>query len=314
MIKIFSMKKIAVFFFCLILFLPQRSFSFWIWSPKTNKWKNPKISPKPTPAEQFQHAKKFFDIHDYSKAIKEFQKVVKYFKGSKEAGLALYYIGLSFENLKKDLKAFKVYKKLLESYPFFENVEEVYKRLYEIGERLEKKKLQRFLGVELKPPALLVFKTLAEVGAYSEYAAKALYKEGIILMGLNRFLEAQKCFEKIIEEYPDSDWIKLAKFQLALCNLKKSPKIEYDQGDLESAEKLLKEFLSEHPQEELAKVAEKELKFLREKMAEKNYKIAQFYESQRKFKSAKIYYKYIIKNFPETEWAKKSKERIGKLP
>jgi len=312
MIKIFSMRKILILFF--LIFFSQTVFAFWIWNSKTKKWKNPKISPKPSAQSQFQYAKELFDKKEYLRAIKEFQKVEKYFKGSKKASLALYYIGVCYENLKEDLKAFKVYKKLLESYPFFENLEEIYKRMYEIGERLEKKKSRKFLGLELEPPSLLVFRTLAEEGAHTEYAMKALYKEGIILMRLNRFLEAQRCFKKITEEYSDSKLAKLSKFWLALCKIKSSPKIEYAQQDLESAEKLLKEFLSECSEKELIESAKKELKFLRGKIAEKNYKIAQFYESQKAFNSAKIYYEYIIKNFPDTEWAKKAKEKLKQLP
>ena len=49
---------------------------------------------------------------------------------------------------------------------------------------------------------------------------------------------------------------------------------------------------------------------LREKKAESDYTIAEFYWKQGWYDSAEVYYKNIVANFPDTATAKKAADRI----
>ncbi len=53
--------------------------AYWIWTPQTGAWINPKWAVKDTPQEQFDWAMKFYDSKDYKKAVDEFQKLVRYY-------------------------------------------------------------------------------------------------------------------------------------------------------------------------------------------------------------------------------------------
>jgi outer membrane protein assembly factor BamD (BamD/ComL family) len=59
--------------------------------------------------------------------------------------------------------------------------------------------------------------------------------------------------------------------------------------------------------------AKKVLKELKEKKAQSLFKIAKFYERQKLYKSAVIYYEEIVKKYPKTSWAPKALERIEEL-
>ena len=52
---------------------------------------------------------------------------------------------------------------------------------------------------------------------------------------------------------------------------------------------------------------------LKDREAENGYQVAQFYESRRMNESAIIYYEDIIKNYPDTQWAKKAQERLNEI-
>jgi len=52
---------------------------------------------------------------------------------------------------------------------------------------------------------------------------------------------------------------------------------------------------------------------LREKKAESDFSIAEFYRKQRHYEAASVYYKDIVENFPETTWAKKAQDRLKEM-
>ena len=43
------------------------TFAFWMWTPETNKWVNPKFEVKETPHLQLEFAQKFYKTKDYKK-------------------------------------------------------------------------------------------------------------------------------------------------------------------------------------------------------------------------------------------------------
>src|SRR3989338_4867648 len=86
-----------IFSLFFLLAISGQSSAFWVWTPETNKWVNPKFSVKDTPQEQLDFALEFFQAEDYPKAVNEFEKLIKYYPRAREAAEAQYHIGLSFE-------------------------------------------------------------------------------------------------------------------------------------------------------------------------------------------------------------------------
>jgi hypothetical protein len=52
-------------------------YPYWIWTPKTGKFINPKYAVKTTPKEQLDFAKSFYDGKVYDDAKREFKKLLK---------------------------------------------------------------------------------------------------------------------------------------------------------------------------------------------------------------------------------------------
>jgi outer membrane protein assembly factor BamD len=76
------------------------------------------------------------------------------------------------------------------------------------------------------------------------------------------------------------------------------------------AKQKFEEFVKEHPDAVLSEEAEKNIEQLQDKEAEGNYNIARFYERQKQFSAAKIYYQDLIERYPESAWAAKALERV----
>ena len=88
------MKRIILTLILLFSLLASQAYPYWIWTPKTGKWVNPKTQAKPTPKEQFDFAKSFYDIKKYEDAQREFRKLLRKFPKSAEAAESQYYLGL----------------------------------------------------------------------------------------------------------------------------------------------------------------------------------------------------------------------------
>lgn len=307
------MKRLTFIFFLVFLALSAQSASaYWIWTPKTGKWINPKTSVKPSPKEQFDFAKSLYDSKSYEEARREFKKILKNYPKSVEAADAQYFLGLINEGQGNLYEAFKEYQKVIEKYPFSEKISEINEREFKIAERFMGGEKQKGWGSNftMENPAIEIFTKVIENSPYGPLAAQAEYKLGLMLKSLQRYYEAEEAFNKVLTNYPDSEWAAAAKFQLASTRASLSRSPDYDQAATREAKEKFEEFVKEHPQATLSKEAEKHIVDLKEKEAESNYNIAYFYEKQKDYPAAEIYYNDILENSPNSVWAAKAVERM----
>lgn len=309
------MKILIIYLISFIVGL--NSYAFWIWSPKTQKWKNPQYSSLATPQLQFKKALKAFKSGKYKTALREFKKILIHFPDAQEAAEACYYIGRCWEKLNRFYQAFLSYDKLVATYPNSKRIQEALEREYRIGEYFLNEKPKKWLGISIyslvEHPSLEIFRRIAERAPYSKYAPASLYKMGMILVELKRWEEAKDVFQKIVDNYPDSKWFKLAKFQLSLVCSKLSLGSDYDDTYYQEAKKGFEEFLKNNPEAKISKEAKKILEEIKEKEAKKYFDIAQFYKKQKKAKSAIVYYELLIEKYPESKYAKEAKKILKEL-
>lgn len=306
------MKRIILGLLIISFLSVQPAYSYWIWTPKSGKWVNPKNLPKDNPKEQFAYAKLFFDNKKYEDAKREFHKLLKAYPKSAEAAESQYYLGLSEEAQGRSYEAYLAYQMVIDKYPFSERIGEIIEREYKIGERFMAGEKRKALGMDLPVdnPAIEIFAKVVENSTYGPLAAKAQYKLGLVLKGLLRYYEAEDEFNKVVTRYPDSEWASAAKFQIASCRASLSKGSSYDQGAAQEAKEKFEEFVKEHPDAVLSLDAQKNIDAIREKEAQASYDIARFYEKQKAWDSAKIYYNDIINNYTESPWAKEAAARL----
>lgn len=306
------MKRILMFvlLFSALIFSP--AYSYWVWTPKTGKWINPKTLPKSTPKEQFEYASGFLDKKDYKSARREFVKLLKNYPKSFEASEAQYYLGVIEEEDGRLFEAYKAYQKVIDKYPFSERIAEINNREYNIAEVFISGEKRKAMGITLpvENPAIEILNKVIDNSSYGPLASKAQYKLGLVLKGLLNYYEAEEAFNKVVTNYPDSEWASAAKFQLASCRAALSRGPDYDQGATKEAKDKFESFVQEHPDAVLSKEAQKNIGRLREQEAEGNYNAARFYEKQKAFQSAEIYYKEVINNYSDSPWALKAVERL----
>ncbi|WP_164908912.1 outer membrane protein assembly factor BamD [Candidatus Velamenicoccus archaeovorus] len=307
------MKKACVTLILFFLF-SQTSFGYWIWTPESKKWTNPKYAPKESPQEQLKFALGYLEIKDYETAYNEFKKLVKYYPDALEAPEAQFYMGRCLEETGKFYEAFQAYQKVIDKYPFTERTDDVLQQEYILAQRLlDYRKNVAGISFTGENAALEIFHKVIENAPYGKYAAASQYKIGLTLKAKGDFTEATDEFQKVLDNYPTSEWAEPAKFQIAVCAARSSLDASYDQSMTQEAVDKFKVFLTTHPDAELSDQAEQRIDELRDKEAQSNYEVGLFYEKQKAPDSAKIYYQYVVDNYPSSAWAKKSVERLQAL-
>ncbi|MFH1504687.1 MAG: tetratricopeptide repeat protein [Candidatus Omnitrophota bacterium] len=298
-------------------YLCPKGYCFWIWSPKTQKWKNPKYSALATPYIQYSQALKLFEQEKYKDAYREFKKLLANYPDSKEAAEAQYYLARCMEKFDKPYESFLEYQKVVDSYPNSQRINEIIEREYNIGEYFLNREYKNWMGMSLYDfvdhPSIEIFRRIVQKAPYSEYAPRAQYKLGMILMQLGRYGESRDAFQKIIDNYSDSEWAAPAKYQLATATAKAFPGSDYDSTYLEEASERLDEFIKEHPEAQISAQAQDQLRQLRDREAKKLFDTALFYENQDCYPSAKLYYIKVIDNYSDSNYYQASLEKIDEL-
>jgi len=311
------MRKILIFLMIAGICLTAKPvFSYWVWTPESGKWENPKHAAKDTPEEQLVYAVDFYKKGNFKAALREFKKLVKHYPLSKEAPTAQYYIGRIMEDLGNHYEAFKTYQKIIDLYPYTELVDEVIEREFKIGELFFLGKKINVLGplkVPAKDKAIEIFKTVTDNAPYGKYAEKAIFNTGLTYREISDYDNAIMMFKDLIDKYPNSELIDKARYQLAECSKEVSLKPDYDQTPTIVAREEFEDFIKKHPDSELSGEAKGIIDKLKNKEAQNAYNIAEFYEKREIFKSAIIYYKDVVQNYPGTEWAQKAMERLSEI-
>ncbi len=285
-------------------------YAFWMWTPESGKWTNPKYAVKDTPKAQLAVAVDLYKSKDYKKANEELGKLLKTYPRAREAADAQFYLALICEEQGQWKAAFKNYQEVIDKYPFSERGAEVVKRQYELANVLLEGKDKRNKFVDAisggEYDVIEILRAVIKNAPYGQLAAPSQYKIGLYLLEKQLYQEARDEFEKTRNDYPDSQWAQAAKFQIALADAKRSSRAQYNQKVTSSALKEFEDFVKKFPDADLSKDAKGHISALREKEAENIFLIAGFYQKQQKTDSAKTYYTTIVNDYSDTKWAKEA--------
>ena len=285
----------------------------WVWTPQTRRWINPKYAAKDTPQAQMDWAVGFFEKKDYKRSSKEFIRLVRTYPRSELAPEAQYLAGVSFELLGRASPAFDTYKKLIEIYPFSPQFKDGIEREFLIAESLFGGKKMQFIGpikVAALDKAIEIYQHVVDHAPYGDYGDHAQLRLGECYIRQARFEEANRAFQRVVDEYPNSPLLEIAKFKVAFCARQLSLKASYDQSATDEAITWYESFIASHPDSDLVPQARESLKQLHDIRAEGLANIARFYEKKGKPAAAAVYYREITRDYPD---ALVAAEAVSKL-
>lgn len=259
-----------------------------------------------------------FDKKDFGLALKAGRRVVKAWPLSDYTPQAQYIVGRCYEARGLDEKAFKEYQKLLDKYPKAPNYEEVLKRQYEIANRFLAGKWFRVLTYIPLFPSMQrtagLFEQIVRNGPYSDVAPLAQMKIGEALEKRSDYPEAVKAYERAADRYSDRPQIAAdALFRQALAYRQQARSAEYDQSTAGHAIATFTDFMTLHPDDPRVPQAQKAITALRTEQARGNFEIAKYYERNKRWGGALVYYNEVLLRDPNSPYAAQARERIDTI-
>src|SRR5580698_3394189 len=292
-----------------LLLLPSLCRADWVWTPETGRFINPKWEVKPTPEDQLEYAQSFRDQGNCKKAMVEYKKLIKAYPRAKEAPEAEFYTGQCLEDMNKPYEAYQAYQLVIDKYPFSERAAQIVGLEYNIANHLlENKGRSKWAQVVVGSDdrVIEIFRMIIKDAPYGKFSAISQYKIGLYYKEKGMYQEARDEFEKTMNDYPDSEWAQASKFQIAMADTSRASDAQHEQKVASVAMEEFSDFVKSHPDSELTPEAKDQMAHLKDKEAQNNFVIAEFYQKQKNFKAARIYYKEVTNNFADTSWASKA--------
>ncbi len=279
--------------------------------------------PEEAAVEELANARAQYDLAveaenagDLGRATSAYRTVVRRFPRSEYAERSQLKVGELQEKAGDFQRAFNSYQKLIEDYPnsteFNRAIEAQFKiaTLYLEGER------QRVLGIPTLPSmdrARSMFESIVKSAPFSTLAPLAQFNIGLTHERQGDPTQAVAAYQVVIDRYGSSDVADDAYYQIGYVYFTEARKGSYDQATATRARETFEDFLIRYPQSEKTAQAQENLKLLGTKQSTGSLDIAKFYDKQKNYKAAVVYYTEVVQQQPGSEESEIASARIEEL-
>jgi outer membrane protein assembly factor BamD len=249
-------------------------------------------------------------------AIKAYRTIVKKHPRDTLAPGACYRLGQVQEQAHKYLPAAQSYAVLCEKYAKSDHFEDAVEGMFRIGEMYLSGQKMKILGITIKSgmeEAAQIFIMIIRVAPYGKYTARAQFNLGRAREKQNQNETAIANYQQVVEKFPNDPIAVDAQYQIGYIWSKASAAGTYDPAAANKAKMAYEDFLARYPNSEKATQAKQNLKKMEHKQTSTAYDIAKFYDKQKQYRAAAIYYNEVIRTQPGSTEGEKAKKRISEL-
>ena len=253
---------------------------------------------------------------DLTGAIKMYRALVRRHPHDTLAPGALYRMGQLLEEKHDYLKAAQAYDILAEKFPKSEHFDDSIGAMFRIGEMYLAGKKIKILGIPLKASmdhAADIFQGIVRAAPYGKYAPRALFNMGRAREKQGANEAAITSYQDVIEKFPNDPVAVDAQYQIGYIYAQASRSGTNDPNAAAKAKTGFEDFLYRHPNSEKSAQARENLKAIEHKQTSTAFDIARFYDKQKKYRAAAIYYNDVIRQQPDSKEGDHAKKRISEL-
>lgn len=269
-----------------------------------------------TAAQLFERAQAAERAGNLKAAIKSYRTIVKKYSRDTLAPGACFRMGELQEQTRQYILAAQSYAVVADKYQKSERFEEAIEGLFRIGEMYLSGQKQKILGIPIKSgmgQAVLIFGTIIRTAPYGKHTARAQFNLGRAYekQGSNELAIA--AYQAVVEKFPNDPIAVDAQYQIGYIWSQASSSGTYDPATASHAKVGFEDFLARYPNSEKAAQARENLKRMERKQTSTAYDIAKFYDKQKYYRAAAIYYNEVIRQQPSSPEAERAKKRVGEL-
>jgi len=267
-------------------------------------------------AEQYQIGQAAEKEGDFKKAIRAYRSLVKHHPKDKLAAEALYRAGQLQEQLHEFTPAAQTFQELVERYPSSAHFEEAIEAQFRVGEIYLNGKKLKLLGIPIASAldrAVTIFANVVRTAPYGKYTARAQFDIGLAREKQGANDAAIQAYQAVVDKFPDEPVAVDAQYQIGYIWFTASQRGTKDAAAASNAKTAFQDFLFHYPKSEKAAQARADLEILEHKQTTNSYKVAKFYDKQKYYRAAVIYYNEVIRQQPGSEESNQAKKRIDQL-
>jgi outer membrane protein assembly factor BamD len=267
-------------------------------------------------AEMYQIGQTAEKEGNIKRAIKAYKSLVKHHPKDTLAPGALYRSAQLQEQLHEYTPAAESFSQLVEKYPGSPHFEEAIEAQFRVGEIYLNGKKLKVLGIPVASAldrAVTIFANVVRTAPYGKYTARAQFDIGLAREKQGANDAALQAYQAVVDKFPNEPVAVDAQYQMGYIWFTAAQTGTKDAAASANAKTAFQDFLFHYPKSEKAAQARANLDILEHKQTANSYKVAKFYDKQKYYRAAVIYYNEVIRQQPGSEESNQAKKRIDQL-
>src|SRR6476646_7106571 len=250
------------------------------------------------------------------RAINAYKSLVKRHPKDALAPNALFRCAQLQEQRHMYTPASESFLQLVERYPSSSHFEEAIEGQFRIGEVYLNGKKLKVLGIPVASAldrAVTIFANVVRTAPYGRYTARAQFDIGLAREKQGANDAAIQAYQAVVDKFPNEPIAVDAQYQIGYIWFTAAQRGTNDAAAANNAKTAFQDFLFHYPKSEKAAQARKNLDILEHKQTNNSFKVAKFYDKQKYYRAAVIYYNEVIRQQPGSEESNEAKKRIDQL-
>src|SRR5438034_3866147 len=267
-------------------------------------------------AELFQIGQTAEKEGNIKRAIKAYKSLVKRHPKDALAPSALFRSAQLQEQVHNYTPAAEAFLQLVERYPSSPNFEPAIEAQFRIGEIYLNGKKLKVLGIPIASAldrAVTIFANVVRTAPYGKYTARAQFDIGLAREKQGANDAAIQAYQAVVDKFPNEPVAVNAQYQIGYIWFTAAQLGAKDAAAATNAKTAFEDFLFHYPKSEKAAHARANLESPDHKQTANSYKVAKFYDKQKYYRAAVIYYNEVIRQQPGSQESNEAKKRIDQL-
>src|SRR5213082_825173 len=253
---------------------------------------------------------------DLKRAIRAYKSLVKRHPKDALAPTALYRAAQLQEQTRQFTPAADSYLQLVERYPSSAHFDEAIEGQFRAGEIYLNGKKLKVLGIPVSSAldrAVTIFADVVRTAPYGKYTARAQFDIGLAREKQGANDAAIQAYQAVVDKFPNEPIAVDAQYQIGYIWFHAAQLGTKDAAAATNAKTAFEDFLFHYPKSDKPAQAHAKLEILDHKQTANSYKVAKFYDKQKYYRAAVIYYNEVIRQQPGSQESNEAKKRIDQL-
>jgi outer membrane protein assembly factor BamD (BamD/ComL family) len=261
-----------------------------------------------------------FHKEEWKEAMHQAAILIKNFPDSPLQHEAIFFLGSSYFHQEDNDIANDYLTQYLRKQTALQHFRDAIEMKFQIAERFRHGSKKHIGGYEILPKwmpakqeALKIYDEVIAALPNDDLAARALFGKAMVEREETEYTASIESLQALIRRFPRHPLAPDVYVEIGRTYLLQSKNKYPDADFLDLADLNLKKFRQDFPTDERQGTAEQLLGEMQEVFAKSYYEIAKFYERTKKPHASILYYSKIVKAFPNSKSAERSKERLTAL-